>query len=130
MSTHFDTISFDGADVATIKQAITAFDEGFGGAPEKLLDGILPALVWMRDEDILDLNAHEIAAYANLKQLASLTDEFRFQDMPAAAREGARDYLVNLEGYEADKPWEHQSEEFKSSHKAGADKVIETLLIH
>lgn len=131
MTTPITTVqSFDTADPQAIKQMITAFDEGIGGAPEKLLDGILPALTWMRDEDILDLNTHEIVAYTDLERLDSLTDEMIFQEMPNGIREGVRDYMNALPGYNPDKPWDLQNKTVFEAHKVAAAKLVGYLTIH
>lgn len=75
----------------------------WAGRSTAMLTAIIRALVWLRDEDRLDLTPMEIRDYVNLKKIIELVDPQRNPDLPFGIRKSLKAYLCSLPGFQEEK---------------------------
>ena len=73
------------------------------GRAAAMFTGVMRALVWLRDNGIVDLNVSEIRDHLNLKKIVDLSDINKFPDLPQPIRKSIRSYLTSLPGFQEDK---------------------------
>jgi len=73
------------------------------GRATAMFTGVMRALTWLRDQQIVDLNVGEIRDHLQLKRIIDLADQAKFPDMPQHIRKSIRSYLTSLPGFQEDK---------------------------
>lgn len=73
------------------------------GRATAMFTGVMRALTWLRDRQIIDLNVGEIRDHLNLKRIIDLADQSKYPDMPQPVRKSIKSYLSSLPGYQEDK---------------------------
>lgn len=73
------------------------------GRATAMLTGVIRALVWLRDQNVVDLNVGVIRDTLNLRAIIDLGDKNKNPDMPAHIRKSIRSYLTSLPGFQEDK---------------------------
>jgi intracellular multiplication protein IcmO len=73
------------------------------GRATAMLTGVMRALTWLREQNLIDLNVGEIRDHMNLKKIIDLADATKFPDMPQHIRKSIRSYLLSLPGFQEDK---------------------------
>ena len=66
----------------------------------RMLKGVLEAMVWLRDEGMIDIDAMEIREFLALQRVIDLADKDKFPDMPEGIRIDIQGYLETLPGFD------------------------------
>lgn len=110
------------ADADDIKQQIVGLmPEGGGDGMWKdramtMLEAEVMALVWCRDNGVLDLSLSSLRKYILLGNLASFLDDEKFPGMPEVIRENIKLYLSSLGNYDFSKPGDQQEGDVAKQH--------------
>lgn len=73
------------------------------GRATAMLTGLMRALIWLRDNNRIDLNVGEIRDHMNLKRIIDLCDPSKYPDLPIHIRANIKSYLLSLPGFQEDK---------------------------
>lgn len=75
------------------------------GRATSMLTGLMRALIWLRDNNRIDLNVGEIRDHMNLKRIIDLADPNKpqYADLPIHIRANIKSYLLSLPGFQEDK---------------------------
>ena len=108
MSNTLNPFSTGSSDSLTQMVVSLMDDAGGDGAMWKgrataMLTGVMRALSWLRDEDMIDLNVGEIREYMSLKRIVDLGDTNKFPDLPPDIRKSIKSYLTSLPGFQEEK---------------------------
>ncbi len=107
-SNTLNPFSTGGADVLT-QMVVSLMDESGGdggmwkGRATAMFTGVMRAMVYLRNNGLLDLDVGAIRDFLNLRKIIDLNDESKFSDMPAAIRKSVSSYLTSLPGYQPEK---------------------------
>lgn len=69
------------------------------GRATAMFTGVMRALTWMRDQQLIDLNVSEIRDHLQLKRIMDLSQTEQYENMPAPIRKSIKSYLTSLPGY-------------------------------
>ena len=69
------------------------------GRATAMFTGVMRALTWMRDQQLIDLNVSEIRDHLQLKRIIDLANTEQYEQMPNPIRKSIRSYLTSLPGY-------------------------------
>lgn len=108
MSNTLNPFSTGSSDSLTQMVVSLMDDAGGDGAMWKgrataMLTGVMRALSWLRDADMIDLNVGEIREYMSLKRIIDLGDTSKFPDLPQDIRKSIKSYLTSLPGFQEEK---------------------------
>lgn len=121
LSNTLNPFAFGSSDSLT-QMIVSLMDEGgseggmWKGRATAMLTGVLRALTWLRDQQIIDLNVSEIRDHLNLKRIIELGDPAKFPDMPQHIRKSIKSYLTSLPGYKETQPADKQSNTTLDQH--------------
>jgi len=73
------------------------------GRATAMFTGVMRALTWLRDKQVIDLNVSEIRDHLNLKRIIDLADKSKYPDLPQPIRKSIKSYLTSLPGYQEEK---------------------------
>jgi intracellular multiplication protein IcmO len=73
------------------------------GRATSMLTGLMRALIWLRDNNRIDLNVGEIRDHMNLKRIIDLCDPSKYPDLPIHIRANIKSYLLSLPGFQEEK---------------------------
>lgn len=73
------------------------------GRATAMLTGTMRALIWLRDQNRIDLNVAEIRDHLNLKRIIDLCDPSKYPDLPQHIRHNVKSYLLSLPGFQEEK---------------------------
>lgn len=75
------------------------------GRATSMLTGLMRALIWLRDNNRIDLNVGEIRDHMNLKRIIDLADitKPQYADLPNHIRANIKSYLLSLPGFQEEK---------------------------
>lgn len=110
------------ADADDIKQQIVGLMPESGGdgmwkdRAMTMLEAEVMALVWCRDNGILDLSLASLRKYILLGNLSSFLDEEKFPGMPEVIKENIKLYLSSLGNYDFTKPGDQQEADVAKQH--------------
>ena len=101
----FSSGSSDGLTQMVVSLMDDAGGDGamWKGRATAMFTGVMRALTWLRDEDVVDLNVGTIRDYLNLRAIIDLADPKIYPEMPPAIRKSVRSYLTSLPGFQEDK---------------------------
>lgn len=69
------------------------------GRATAMFTGVMRALTWLRDQQLIDLNVSEIRDHLQLKRIIDLSNPEQYEQMPPAIRKSIKSYLTSLPGY-------------------------------
>ncbi|WP_062497428.1 type IV secretory system conjugative DNA transfer family protein [Gluconobacter potus] len=69
------------------------------GRATAMFTGLMYALVWLRDNGIMNMGVSEIRDFLQLKNIMALAKEENYPDMPPSIRKAVKAYLSSLAGY-------------------------------
>lgn len=121
LSNSMNPFAFGSSDSLT-QMIVSLMDEGgseggmWKGRATAMLTGVLRALTWLRDQQIVDLNVSEIRDHLGLKRIIELGDPAKFPDMPQHIRKSIKSYLTSLPGYKETQPADKQSNTTLDQH--------------
>lgn len=69
------------------------------GRATAMFTGVMRALTWLRDQQLIDLNVSEIRDHLQLKRIIDLANVEQYEQMPNAIRKSIKSYLTSLPGY-------------------------------
>ena len=69
------------------------------GRATAMFTGVMRALTWLRDQNLIDLNVSEIRDYLQLKRIMDLASPEQYEQMPPSIRHSINSYLTSLPGY-------------------------------
>lgn len=69
------------------------------GRATTMFTGLMYALVWMRDNGLMQMGVSEIRDFLQLRQIMNLAKEENYPDMPVSIRKAVKAYLSSLAGY-------------------------------
>ena len=75
------------------------------GRATAMFTGVMRALTFLRDDNIVDLNVGAIRDHLNLKKIIDLCDATAYPTMPEDIRVSVRSYLTSLPGYQEEKKY-------------------------
>ena len=73
------------------------------GRAISMFTGVMRALVFLRNDGLLDLDVGAIRDHLNLRRIIDLADEGKHPGMPANVRKSVTSYLASLPGYRPEK---------------------------
>lgn len=73
------------------------------GRATAMLTGLMRALIWLRDQNKIDLNVAEIRDHMNLKRIIDLVDPAKYPELPQPIRYTVKSYLLSLPGFQEEK---------------------------
>lgn len=94
---------------ALIQMVVGMMEEADGegamwkGRAIAMMSAVIGALVWLRDEGMVDLTFSVLRDHCALRRIIDLADARMFPKMPHAIRKRVRAYLTSLPGYQEDK---------------------------
>ena len=97
-----------GADVLT-QMVVSLMDESGGdggmwkGRATAMFTGVMRAMVFLRNNGLLDLDVGAIRDHLNLRRIIDLADDKKYPEMPANIRKSVTSYLTSLPGYQPEK---------------------------
>ena len=98
-----------GSSDALTQMVVSLMDDAGGdgamwkGRATAMFTGVMRALVWMRDEGLVDLNISDIRDHLNLRKIIDLGDQSKFPNMPQAIQKSITSYLTSLPGFNPEK---------------------------
>ncbi len=101
-----------GAADNLVQMTVSLMDDAGGdgamwkGRAAAMLTGVLRALVYLRDNGLLDLNVGVIRDHMQLRAIIDLASEQKTPDMPAKIRKSLKSYLSSLPGYKEEKKYD------------------------
>jgi intracellular multiplication protein IcmO len=69
------------------------------GRATAMFTGVMRALTWLRDQQLIDLNVSEIRDHLQLKRIIDLANPEQYEMMPVPIRKSIKSYLTSLPGY-------------------------------
>nr|WP_250807966.1 TraM recognition domain-containing protein [Neorhizobium tomejilense] len=69
------------------------------GRATAMFTGVMRALTWMRDHQLIDLNVSEIRDHLQLKRIIDLASDEQYDSMPKPISKSIKSYLTSLPGY-------------------------------
>ncbi|BCB22159.1 TraM recognition domain-containing protein [Bosea sp. ANAM02] len=99
----------NGSSDSLTQLVISLMDETGGdgalwkGRASAMFTGVMRALVWLREQNVVDLNVGVIRDYLSLKRIIDLAKPTKYPDMPPHIRHSISSYLTSLPGYKDDK---------------------------
>ncbi|MBY3433196.1 TraM recognition domain-containing protein [Rhizobium laguerreae] len=69
------------------------------GRATAMFTGVMRALTWLRDQQLIDLNVSEIRDHLQLKRIIDLANPEQYEQMPMPIRKSIKSYLTSLPGY-------------------------------
>lgn len=69
------------------------------GRATAMFTGVMRALTWLREQQLIDLNVSEIRDHLQLKRIIDLATSEQYANMPPAIRKSVKSYLTSLPGY-------------------------------
>jgi intracellular multiplication protein IcmO len=69
------------------------------GRATAMFTGVMRALTWLRDQQLIDLNVSEIRDHLQLKRIIDLANPEQYEQMPVPIRKSIKSYLTSLPGY-------------------------------
>jgi intracellular multiplication protein IcmO len=69
------------------------------GRATAMFTGVMRALTWMRDQQLIDLNVSEIRDHLQLKRIIDLAMDEQYDAMPKPISKSIKSYLTSLPGY-------------------------------
>ncbi|AOG03241.1 hypothetical protein [Bosea sp. RAC05] len=99
-----------GASDALTQMIVSLMDDVGDGGMWKgravaMISGVMRALTYLRDQNVVDLNVGTIRDYLNLKRIIDLTNLKKNPDLPAHIRKSLQSYLTSLPGYVEEKDY-------------------------
>ena len=84
-----------------------------------MFTGVMSALVWLREEGMLELDISAIRDHLDLNKIIELADETVYKDMPQHVRTAVRSYLHSLPGFSEEKAKKRQPQHNTTNDQHG-----------
>ena len=116
-SNTFNPFASGGADVLTqmVVSLIPEAGDQAKGMATAMFTGVMRALVFLRNDGLLDLDVDAIRDHLNLRRIIDLADDKKHPGMPANIRKSVTSYLTSLPGYQPEKGY-RQAQTTLDSH--------------
>jgi intracellular multiplication protein IcmO len=75
------------------------------GRATAMFTGVMKAMVYLRNEGLLDLNVGAIRDHLNLRKIIDLSDPEKYPGLSEDVRHSIRSYLTSLPGYQEEKKY-------------------------
>ncbi|AOG03116.1 TraM recognition domain-containing protein [Bosea sp. RAC05] len=100
-----------GASDSLTQMVVSLMDDAGGdggmwkGRATAMFTGVMRALTYLRDQNVVDLNVGTIRDYLNLKRIIDLASVKKNPDLPGHIRKSLQSYLTSLPGYVEEKEY-------------------------
>lgn len=89
-------------------------DASLKGRAVKLFSAVLLAVLWLREQDMVDLNIAEVRDHLNIKRVIDLNDPSRYPEMPTVIRVRIHNHLRSLPDYRPEMGYKQPKSTFDS----------------